>query len=274
MLLELATLPSPLALQDPAAGAELGDGPRTNASCSSDFNWARSSVGTSPCLIAAEVLGACSGSDWDLPSLLDGMDYAPPNLTTANPCFWFLYSSWSAYNLLSACSACQGYEHRIYDWTAYQLICSPLGLSDVYFPENISSHVLIPYWATLNPSFWPNYRFNVIDARLRASQNLSDSVPRTANWQSFMIREGSSSTAGVVIGVIGVIGGLAGIVFMFDIVLYMIYRKMRGHPENYNHQIALIPPPSRRRAHASPSPNPRRDTALPDSRLQYTPIYI
>ncbi|KAF9463135.1 hypothetical protein BDZ94DRAFT_639058 [Collybia nuda] len=276
MFLELATLPSSLALQDPAAG-----GSRTNASCSSDFNWARSSVGTSPCLIAAEVLGACNGGKWNLPSLLDDVDYAPPNVTTANPCF----CSWSAYNLLSACSACQGHEEHINDWTVYQLSCSLLGLSNTYFPKNISSPILIPYWATLDPIKWPNHRFNITSARLLSSQKLNDTIPRNPNWQSSMASPSAPPTSGLIGGVIGLLGGLAGIIFAADLVLYMIYRERRRRlvDNNYHvsngqhHAIALISPPSHRRADTGiTTPETPVDALIPERtrRLPFTHIFI
>lgn len=62
MILVPISLPTPPGLFDPASGEKLSGGPRTDAVCGDDFGWAYNSVGTSPCLIVAEILGACNGS--------------------------------------------------------------------------------------------------------------------------------------------------------------------------------------------------------------------
>ena len=70
-----------------------------------------------------------TGTGWILPSLNASMKYAPPNTQdgTANLCTWYAVqlslsfsrladpnkSSWASYNLVSACTACQGFPEQI-----------------------------------------------------------------------------------------------------------------------------------------------------------------
>lgn len=67
--------------------------------------------------------------DWNVPALVNQNDkYTNPNSSTANVCTWCvlrlsvpitanvnpdLISSWLAYNLLSACSDCQGVPQAV-----------------------------------------------------------------------------------------------------------------------------------------------------------------
>ncbi|KAF8144666.1 hypothetical protein K438DRAFT_575833 [Mycena galopus ATCC 62051] len=111
---------------------------QTQAKCSTDYDWASNSLGLSPCLLSAFVWGSCfTGSeqhqtwcpasiaiaylvvDWDVPQLQLSQSYTNPNATTANLCS----CSWAAYNLLSACTACQGFTSAVEDWAAYEQSC-------------------------------------------------------------------------------------------------------------------------------------------------------
>ncbi|KAF9463134.1 hypothetical protein BDZ94DRAFT_639126 [Collybia nuda] len=83
--------------------------PTSDAKCLDDFIWMQNSAGMSPCLVSSGVFAACAGPAWNIPSLNNTVHYTSPNGTTANDCS----CSWSAYNLLGACTACQGFPEFI-----------------------------------------------------------------------------------------------------------------------------------------------------------------
>ncbi|KAF9463138.1 hypothetical protein BDZ94DRAFT_639451 [Collybia nuda] len=129
----------------------------TSAKCSADFGL-HNSVGVSPCLLAAEIMGACSGGHWHIPALPNGTHYLPPKNEPDGGSSGLCSCSWVYYNLLGACTACQNIGRgSIVSWTRYRSGCSPLHLSNIYFPKNISLHVLIPQWATLNRKSCKSY---------------------------------------------------------------------------------------------------------------------
>ncbi|KAJ7223361.1 hypothetical protein GGX14DRAFT_657989 [Mycena pura] len=79
-------------------------GAQSEALCRPELGWADNTEGFSPCLLTAFVWGACFTGNGDVPALIPGDHYDNPNSTTANLCT----CSWAAYNLISACTACQG----------------------------------------------------------------------------------------------------------------------------------------------------------------------
>ncbi|KIM63769.1 hypothetical protein SCLCIDRAFT_1213929 [Scleroderma citrinum Foug A] len=107
--------------------------------CLSDFAWMNNSIGQNPCLVAAFVLGACTGTQFIIPSLDPGFTYGGPSVSGATPC----ECNTITYNLIAACSICQ---NRIYiAWTSWSTNCS-MTYPGVY-PENIPSGTAIPHWA-------------------------------------------------------------------------------------------------------------------------------
>ncbi|KAJ7058722.1 hypothetical protein C8F01DRAFT_1302670 [Mycena amicta] len=138
---------------------------QTQARCEPTFDWADNSIGATPCLLAAYVWGACFTGTWDVPALTEGNQYTNPNATTANLCT----CSWAAYNLLSACTSCQGIDSGVQTWAGYTTDCQNY-LTNVYFPSNIElpANILIPYWAGTNASTWDSGKFNVPQAQLVA----------------------------------------------------------------------------------------------------------
>ncbi|KAJ7800868.1 hypothetical protein B0H14DRAFT_2465068, partial [Mycena olivaceomarginata] len=149
---------------------------QTQAQCGTDYNWASNSVGFSPCLLTAFVWGSCFTGDWDVPQLQQDESYTNPNSTTANLCT----CSWAAYNLISACTACQGFESAVQNWAAYDQNCSSF-LTDAYFPLRVPlpADTKIPFWAGTNPLTWNNGRFDTAQAQLLVQQNKPDLVQET-----------------------------------------------------------------------------------------------
>ncbi|OAX34854.1 hypothetical protein K503DRAFT_774100 [Rhizopogon vinicolor AM-OR11-026] len=98
----LSILPCILAVQvHPVAR-----GISSSASCTTDnvYEWMNDAQGYSPCLTVAYVEAPCAGNSYIQPSLMVNYSYSLPNSTTANEC----YCSWSSYNLMMACTLCQG----------------------------------------------------------------------------------------------------------------------------------------------------------------------
>ncbi|KAG2342668.1 hypothetical protein BDR05DRAFT_963884 [Suillus weaverae] len=79
------------------------------ATCISGYSWMNDSQGYSPCLTVAYVEAACAGNNYDQPVLNSGYSYSLPNSSTANAC----YCSWSSYNLMMACTICQGTNNSV-----------------------------------------------------------------------------------------------------------------------------------------------------------------
>ncbi|KAF9463140.1 hypothetical protein BDZ94DRAFT_1259700 [Collybia nuda] len=197
----------------------------TDAKCINGFSWANNIKGVGPCLIAAQVMGSCNEGNWKVP-LLSSSDahYFPPNETTANLCS----CSWAAYNLLSACTACQGFESSMYSWDEYKSECPPKYLSNTYFPLSIKflGTPFIPYWSGINPLEWTDMHFNLSQARVMVSQNYANLVS-TSKWQGSMPKP--IPRPSIVMGNVGsILGGLSGIMLVVDVVIYMKYRERRA----------------------------------------------
>ncbi|KAJ7474238.1 hypothetical protein FB451DRAFT_1558421 [Mycena latifolia] len=184
-----------------AAQSLHGRSEQSQAICTSDFNWADNSQRLSPCTLTAVVWGSCFTGNWDVPALHQGQSYTNPNSTTANLCT----CSWAAYNLISACTACQGFDSAVENWAAYDQSCSGFLSDNTYFPSNVTlpTGTAIPYWATTNPQSWNNARFDTGQAQLVAQQNHPDLVQGPAPTGG----KKSKPPIGPIVG--GVVGGLA-----------------------------------------------------------------
>ncbi|KAF7296846.1 hypothetical protein MIND_00915900 [Mycena indigotica] len=190
-------------------------GLQSEAKCDASFEWADNAAGNTPCLLTAYVWGACTTNNWDVPVLTPGNQYTNPNATTATPCS----CSWAAYNLISACTACQLNDAGIQTWASYSQLCQAFE-SDVYFPSNIPlrADTLIPFWAGTNPTGWTDGKFNVQQAQLVSNQHKPDLDP-------FKPPPGhKSKPIGAIVG--GVVGGC--VVVALAVVLTLLYRHKRG----------------------------------------------
>lgn len=142
-----ATLLGLLSTMTAMAASLFPRGPQTNATCLHEFSWMDNESGLSACLVAAYVMSSCgSGSESSSPcpapnvnvasnstdfavlSLVDGAHYDEPGkgenvVTSCSWCVWTCFavlegsicaSSWAGYNMLAACTACQGFEDSIF----------------------------------------------------------------------------------------------------------------------------------------------------------------
>ncbi|KAK0203213.1 hypothetical protein DFS33DRAFT_1276157 [Desarmillaria ectypa] len=200
-------------------------GPQTNATCSSDYDWTDNKSGLSPCLLASYLLGSCLTGDYGVWALPAASHYDPPNVGTmsSTPCS----CSWSVYNLLSACTVCQGNVNSILSWAYYKAECPDNDLSTTTFYPYDKGYVLpasasIPYWATQNPLNWHDGRFDSSDAKNLASQDRPDLTSNDANANS----NNSSTPVGAIVG--GVVGGV-GVLALAAIIAFFLFRRHRRH---------------------------------------------
>ncbi|KAG1746904.1 hypothetical protein EDB19DRAFT_331938 [Suillus lakei] len=199
------------------------------ATCMSGYSWMNDSQGYSPCLTVAYVEAACVGNNYDQPVLQTNNSYSLPNSSTANPC----YCSWSSYNLMMACTLCQG-STTIYEWPQWASGCTTnTSWTQEYFPSGymLTGDASIPYWATTNPSNWTYATFNIQDANATYQQNSSSitpgATPSSSGSGSSPSPSGSSSSStstdvGAIVG--GTIGGAAALLLLV-ITAYLLYRR-------------------------------------------------
>ncbi|KAJ8507548.1 hypothetical protein ONZ45_g10096 [Pleurotus djamor] len=154
----------------------------TGANCPAAFDWMQNSNGLSPCELAGYVRHACDQNTTStstdvapLPPLQPNSSYPLP--TSSNVCT----CSWAYYNLISACSACQG--GNVPAWTAYQRACGSSTFASAwsgavsYFPPNVAltDHSQLPYWASINPAKWARGMFDLAAARKMRNQGHQES---------------------------------------------------------------------------------------------------
>ncbi|KIY62894.1 hypothetical protein CYLTODRAFT_494333, partial [Cylindrobasidium torrendii FP15055 ss-10] len=181
------------------------DGPNTNVQCKSEYGWMNNEAGQSPCLVWAHVMTSCGTADFDVLAVSPNSHYDPPgkgkNEPSACSC------SWAGYNLMGACTVCQGVGGGIDAWGPWKKECSKSDLSDTtYFPydKDYTVDVKIPYWAGANPMNWTNSRFDTDAAKSIDNQSHPDLDG--SEFDSGSPRD-SSTPVGPIIG--GVVGGVA-----------------------------------------------------------------
>ncbi|KAG5717297.1 hypothetical protein E4T56_gene15446, partial [Termitomyces sp. T112] len=195
----------------------------TGPPCEPDFQWTDNENNISPCVLAATVYGTCAGSTWVLRPLDSGTHYDPPAGDLVNQCS----CSWAAYNLVSACTVCQGFEQSVLTWPFYATNCSGQ-TSNQYFPSTqaLPDDIGIPFYAANNPTTWNDQRFNIEQAREIHDQGHHDVV------QS-LPQKSSSPPVGAIVG--GVIGGLAVIAIACGLAFYMYRKKHKQTAPSVTH---------------------------------------
>jgi hypothetical protein len=206
----------------------------TTAVCSSDWAWMNNGKSQTPCVVASWVLAPCASSlTFDVTALTSNDHYDAPNTTTINACI----CSWSAYNLLAACTACQNFPDSIQTWGTWQMSCGGFLSNTTYFPSGFTlpSETSIPFWAGENPQTqWHDAIFNVTQAQAIGSQGHADLTGAPASTASS--ESSSKSPVGAIVG--GVIGGLAVIFFVVVFCAYrLIKRRQRLQQNNYQNGV-------------------------------------
>lgn len=121
---------------------------QSSAQCNSGYEWAFSGNNDSPCLAAEKVHMVCEGSAHTLEQLLPEHHYNRPSKSTASECS----CSWAAYNLLMACTACQGQPNSIQRWPYWSRDCGPFASNAMSL--RFSKVADLSPWAQANPAQW------------------------------------------------------------------------------------------------------------------------
>ncbi|KAF8798289.1 hypothetical protein BYT27DRAFT_7123403 [Phlegmacium glaucopus] len=193
----------------------------TQAVCPSDFAWANNSKSESPCQVLANVDALCNNNNWTVAALNGSSIYAVPTGLFATPCT----CSWVSYNLISACTACQGNFYvdavDLHSWPPFIFGCTGKLTNNTFFPVNFTTQeTLVPHWATTDPTTWPNEQFSVVQAEnLSTDANLADITSTTSSPST---SSKSKSNIGAIVG--GVVGGLIVLVAAIVIGIYIIRR--------------------------------------------------
>ncbi|KAG2147503.1 hypothetical protein DEU56DRAFT_125963 [Suillus clintonianus] len=205
------------------------------ATCIDGYSWMNDGQGDSPCLTVAYVEAACFGNNYVQPVLKAGYSYTLPNSTNANPC----YCSWSSYNLMMACTLCQGISTTVFEWPSWANGCATnIAWTEEFFPSGyeLTGNATIPYWAITDPTTWTSATFNIqqasatfqefpsyITPSASASPSGSSSSSSSSSNPSSSSSSGSSSTdvGGIVGGTIGALAALS----LLAIGAYLVYRR-------------------------------------------------
>ncbi|KAG0703454.1 hypothetical protein DFH29DRAFT_1068581 [Suillus ampliporus] len=187
--------------------------------------------GYSPCLTVAYVEAACVSNNYEQPALMVGYSYSLPNSSTANAC----YCSWSSYNLMMACTLCQGsnFTDSVWTWPTWASGCTAnSSWIEEYFPSGymLAGNASIPYWAINNPTNWTYETFNIQDANATYQKNPSNVIPAALSTSSSSSRGSSSnsSSSSKSTDVTAIVGGTVGTVAALSLLAigaYLMYRR-------------------------------------------------
>ncbi|KAG9007391.1 hypothetical protein FRB94_014418 [Tulasnella sp. JGI-2019a] len=143
------------------------------AVCNQQHLWMENDMSQSPCIVASSLEKQCVTGSWTVPALNDTGPYSPPTSETSNVC----RCNPVTYNLISACSVCQGGE--VGSWTDWIQNC-PTNVTDGNkYPLQVPSGTTIPKWAECPPSNTSGY-FSAANAYALSTRPTShaNNVPR------------------------------------------------------------------------------------------------
>ncbi|KAJ3751296.1 hypothetical protein DFH05DRAFT_178441 [Lentinula detonsa] len=165
-------------------------------------------------------------ADYTVPSLTAGNHYNPPGVNgqPINGCS----CSWAAYNMYSACTACQGLDSSILTWVEFRANCGSSLSNTTYYPSDVVTlgNTSIPFYATVDPSTWQNAIFNVDQAQNISEQGHADvyGAPLASSSSSSAPISSKSTNAAAIGG--GVAGGVV-VLILGAIAAWWILRKRR-----------------------------------------------
>ncbi|KAH7925667.1 hypothetical protein BV22DRAFT_415790 [Leucogyrophana mollusca] len=195
----------------------------SEATCTPEYAWMNNAENQSPCLVVAYVEGL--GLSLLYPSVPITIRLTPPMQMHATD---HARSSWSSYNLLMACTLCQGpqFENSTLTWAEFYSPACPSSFSDVYFPSGytLDTASSLPYWASMNPQNWTNAQFNVDQALQIADMHYADLTPSPSASASASAQHSSSSSLGVG-AIVGIVIGSLAFILIVAIASYLLRKK-------------------------------------------------
>jgi len=180
----------------------------TNATCLPAFSWMTNSKGQIPCLVSAYLSSDCYGGPWSVNALPPGSKgpYQVPAASTANQC----RCNTVAYDLISACSVCQGGIAST--WSEWTQNC-PQNITAIgKYPRTVPAQTALPNWA-----YWdPTTNGGLFNAT--AAEFFDPSKSGSGGGGG----GGSKTNVGAIVG--GVIGGLIGLAIIGLLAWWIIRR--------------------------------------------------
>ncbi|KAI0264830.1 hypothetical protein BGY98DRAFT_939727 [Russula aff. rugulosa BPL654] len=206
------------------------------ANCTS-LSWSFNSIGQSPCIIAAYMLGTCYGGLYTLPPPPPGDAYGGPTRETSNEC----ECSTVGYSLMSACATCQ--ERDPFSYSEYVINCTTIVSPSQFQTLSLREHMFLAglfsmsrendwnanesYTAGDSPEYGPGAIFGA--SGVYTSSASTSSVTTSSASASSTVppkHSHSGSHAGAIVG--GVIGGIAFIfIVVAAICLWVLYRALK-----------------------------------------------
>ncbi|KAG9101179.1 hypothetical protein FS749_009641 [Ceratobasidium sp. UAMH 11750] len=213
--------------------------PRSNVTCV-DQKWSFNSLQQSPCLVSAYLSAQCtSDNDWIVPEIGAEGPYSPPKEEYANTC----RCNSVQWNLLSACSLCQGGPSG--SWTDWIGNCSSSVVNVGRYPLPIPSGTTIPHWAYYD--FTGMNIFNAVTASQQTGPESSPpavasstpayssvvgtpSIPTATPLPAGSKSNSSGNNTGAIVG--GVVGGVLGLAVLVFIAVVLVRKSKQSPPKN------------------------------------------
>jgi len=221
--------------------------------CLTSTAWMNNAQGQTPCQVAADLANECFSGGFTV-EILAGPTYPALSCTNLNTC----ECNAVYYNLLMACSVCQG--DQVVGWSAFTGGCPTAYLDPTGFPNSIPLGTSVPTWAYIDPR--PLGLFSASQAQAyadSASVSLTPGVSPSAtststtttaistisvdsNSQSTSTASPSSNSSksspiGAIVG--GIVGGLAVIVLC--VIALLLYNRGKNKPATDHHIPAPAP---------------------------------
>ncbi|KAF7785194.1 hypothetical protein Agabi119p4_1359 [Agaricus bisporus var. burnettii] len=197
------------------------------------WTWMDNSRSMNPCKTVAYLQGACQGLTYEVEPLEIGHHYDPPLTSAANNTADACYCSWATYNLLSACTLCQGSQNGVLPWARWNSVdCAKYTSTTVPWPPEfnttIPDDVTFPNWAAKDPTTWNDGRWNPAQASALASTEFGD-YPLGTPTPSESSKSGGGSNAGAIAG--GVVGGVIAVAIGIAVAVFLLCRARRRKAE-------------------------------------------
>jgi len=127
----------------------------SNATCEAQYSWMLNSRGQTPCMASAYLSAQCNDGQWNVPEIGPEGPYSHPTGEGANIC----RCNTVVYNLLSACSICQGGNAG--NWANWISNCTAGNITIGRYPLPLPPGAAIPSWAYLDFTAQDMFQVNV-----------------------------------------------------------------------------------------------------------------